>query len=123
MSRSRVRIPFPAPSTRAERLGRIGSQSSRQRADSARRFARRSLSRRRAPAFTLPLMDLQASLVPADYVDPAVFAAELRNVLRTSWLPVGRVDQLPQPGDHLAATVGDEPVLFVRDADGEAHVF
>ena len=29
------------------------------------------------PAFTLRPMDLQASLVPADYVDPAVFAAEI----------------------------------------------
>jgi len=68
-------------------------------------------------------MDLRASLHPVDYVDPAVFAAELRHVLRASWLPIGRIDQVPQPGDHLAATVGDEPMLLVRGADGDVRVF
>src|SRR3954463_13755752 len=65
---------------------------------------------------TLPPMGVRASLVPADYVDPAVFAAELRDVLRASWLPIGRLDQVPKVGDHLAVTVGDEPMLLVRSS-------
>ena len=67
-------------------------------------------------AFTLRPVGVRASLAPADYVDPAVFAAEMHAVFHTSWLPLGRLDQVPSVGDHLAVTVGDEPMLLVRSS-------
>jgi phenylpropionate dioxygenase-like ring-hydroxylating dioxygenase large terminal subunit len=67
-------------------------------------------------------MDLRASLVPADYVDPAVYAAEAERVLRASWLPVCRADQIPEVGDRFAVTLCDRPVIAVRTAGGEVQV-
>ena len=33
-----------------------------------------------------------------------------------SWLCVGRVQQIANPGDYLALTLADEPILVVRGA-------
>jgi phenylpropionate dioxygenase-like ring-hydroxylating dioxygenase large terminal subunit len=38
------------------------------------------------------------------------------------WLCVGHVGQIPNPGDHFAITVVDEPLIVARAASGEIHV-
>lgn len=52
------------------------------------------------------------------YTDPEILKHELRTIWRSSWHWVGRVEELPSPGDYLTATVGEEPLLIVRTADG-----
>jgi phenylpropionate dioxygenase-like ring-hydroxylating dioxygenase large terminal subunit len=61
------------------------------------------------------MTDLQASLRPSDYVDPAVYEVEVERVLRSSWIPVCRVDQVGQPGSRFGITLVGEPVVAVRD--------
>lgn len=58
-------------------------------------------------------------LPPEAYMSPHFFAFEKEAVFMHSWLCVGRVQQLPNPGDFLAVTLAGEPVLVVRDDDGE----
>jgi phenylpropionate dioxygenase-like ring-hydroxylating dioxygenase large terminal subunit len=68
------------------------------------------------------MVDLRASLVADDYVDPAVYAAEVERAMRAEWLPVCRADQIPSAGDRFAITLCDRPVIALRTADGEIRV-
>ena len=39
------------------------------------------------------------------------------------WIGVGRVDEIEQPGDYLCATIVNEPIVVLRDKDGEVRAF
>jgi phenylpropionate dioxygenase-like ring-hydroxylating dioxygenase large terminal subunit len=60
-------------------------------------------------------------LPPACYAAPEFFAFERAAVFGRSWLAVGRVDQIPNPGDTLAVQAAGEPLLVVRLASGAIH--
>ena len=49
------------------------------------------------------------------YTDPEVFAAELDRVFARSWVMVGHVSQVAEPGSVVTADVGDESVLIAND--------
>lgn len=68
------------------------------------------------------MADLRPSLLPNDYVDPDVYAREVKRVFGRTWLAVCRVDQIARPGDRIAATVAGRPVIAVRGADGAVRV-
>ena len=60
-----------------------------------------------------------ARILPAAaYQSPAFHAFELDAVFRKSWLCVGRINEIPEPGDYKAVTIIDEPLLILRGADG-----
>jgi choline monooxygenase len=64
----------------------------------------------------------QAQTPPADwYFDPAVLELEQRTVFARAWQLAGRSEQLREPGDFVTCTVGGEPVLITRGADGSLH--
>ena len=48
---------------------------------------------------------------------------EQGRIFARTWQFVGHVAQLPEPGGYLTAQAGLEPVLVVRDTDGELHAF
>ncbi|CAN5797824.1 aromatic ring-hydroxylating dioxygenase subunit alpha [soil metagenome] len=50
------------------------------------------------------------------YTDPAVLQRELDVVFPTAWQLVGHVGQIPNDGDYLTATVGDQGVVVLRSA-------
>lgn len=56
------------------------------------------------------------------YTDPEFYAFEQEAIFAKSWLCVGRVDEVKNPGDFLRIDVGDEPLVMVRDQDMEIHV-
>lgn len=60
-------------------------------------------------------------LPAACYTDPDFFAFEQRAVFARSWLCVGRVEQIPDPGDCLAASPAGEPILLIRNAAGQVR--
>jgi phenylpropionate dioxygenase-like ring-hydroxylating dioxygenase large terminal subunit len=63
-----------------------------------------------------------AALLPREcYASEPFFAFERDAVFGRSWVCVGRVDQIPNPGDYLAVPVGGEPLLVVRNPHGEIH--
>lgn len=62
--------------------------------------------------------------LPAEcYTDPAFRAAELRRVFAASWNMVGRLDELPAPGDYRAVHTAFGSVLLLRGEDGAMRAF
>ena len=61
-------------------------------------------------------------LPPSVYTDPAFFEWEREALWFRSWVCVGRVDQIPEPGDYLSVDLMGEPIIVVRDNDGEVRV-
>jgi phenylpropionate dioxygenase-like ring-hydroxylating dioxygenase large terminal subunit len=59
------------------------------------------------------------TMLPAGcYTEPEFFAFEQAEVFSRTWMCVGRVEQVAEPGDCLAAEVAGEPILVTRSADG-----
>jgi benzoate/toluate 1,2-dioxygenase alpha subunit len=56
------------------------------------------------------------------YLDPELFAVEMEELWAKTWIYVGHTSQVPNPGDFYACTVGTEPVVMVRHADGSIRV-
>ncbi|HSG89673.1 MAG TPA: Rieske 2Fe-2S domain-containing protein, partial [Pseudomonadales bacterium] len=63
------------------------------------------------------------TLPPAAYTDPRVYEVEKARVFAGAWMPVARVEQLPERGDYLCLTLVDQPIMVVRGRrDGEIRV-
>src|SRR5690348_15825842 len=78
------------------------------------------LSQAELDAVTRPLG--QAAMLPAKgYLDPSFYEFEVERVFMRNWLPVGRADQVAQPGDYFTTVRFNEPILVVRDRDGRLH--
>jgi phenylpropionate dioxygenase-like ring-hydroxylating dioxygenase large terminal subunit len=65
------------------------------------------------------LMD--AMLPRGFYASAEFFEFERAAVFGHSWLCVGRVDQIPNPGDYLAVSAAGEPLLVVRSERGSVQ--
>ena len=75
------------------------------------------------------LQDLAA--LPADrpmgmpgefYTSPDQFDHEARTVLRSGWHCLGRLDEIPEPGDFFTVQLLNEPLLIVRGDEGDVRV-
>jgi phenylpropionate dioxygenase-like ring-hydroxylating dioxygenase large terminal subunit len=53
------------------------------------------------------------------YFSYDVFVKELRSLWCNTWQMVGRVSDLPNPGDYLTCTIGDQPLFVIRTENGE----
>jgi len=56
------------------------------------------------------------------YVDPAVFAKEMESIFERTWVFVGHESEVPRPGDYKTTTIGRQPVIMSRHADGKVYV-
>lgn len=57
------------------------------------------------------------------YTDEALFRRELEELYATSWLNLGREDQVSNVGDFFTREIGGESVLVVRGADQTVRAF
>ena len=57
------------------------------------------------------------------YTSPNVFAWEREHFFDAGWVCVGRMDDLPSPGDRRALSVGTEGIILSRDESGALHAF
>ena len=64
-----------------------------------------------------------AALPARLYRDPEVLELERRRVFERTWQLAGHVSQLPGPGTYMTAKAGTQPVLVLRDAEGELRAF
>ena len=64
-----------------------------------------------------------ALLANTYYTDPAVYEWEKEHIFHRSWIYVGHESQLAQPGDVLPCHVLDEPLLLIRNNEGELNAF
>src|SRR5262249_25828468 len=60
----------------------------------------------------------EASLPRAAYVDETFLDREREAIWWSDWVVVGRVEQLPEPGDFLAVDVAGEQVIVARARRG-----
>ncbi len=62
-------------------------------------------------------------MAPESYRSAAYYEAELAHVFPASWVFVAHERWLPNPGDFVTDTVGHEPVVVMRHADGSIRGF
>jgi len=66
----------------------------------------------------------RARTIPSSwYFDPEIHAAENSAVFGRSWLAAGRADQVARPGHFFTTELAGEPILGVRDGEGELRAF
>jgi phenylpropionate dioxygenase-like ring-hydroxylating dioxygenase large terminal subunit len=53
------------------------------------------------------------------YTSPSFAQLEDRHIFGQEWLCAGRAESLPKPGDYLTMKIAGEPVVVLRDRDGE----
>lgn len=64
--------------------------------------------------------------VPTDiYHDPEIYKKELEAIFKRSWYMIGRVDQIPEPGDFFVYDLPtfQQSVLICRDREGNINGF
>jgi glycine betaine catabolism A len=66
---------------------------------------------------------LRPTLDVAAYLDESVWLAERDRIWFEQWVPVGRTEDVPNPGDRLVVDLAGESVLVVRDTDEGLHAF
>lgn len=66
----------------------------------------------------------QASLLPAwCYTSQEFYRRECERVFQATWNPIGRVDDIPNPGDYFTTELVGVPLIVVRDEKGAVHAF
>lgn len=63
------------------------------------------------------------SLPQAFYVDPAMHETDIKAVFETDWLFACNACEIKKPGDYLTLTIGENPVVVLRDRDGQVRAF
>ncbi|MFC2970346.1 aromatic ring-hydroxylating oxygenase subunit alpha [Acidimangrovimonas pyrenivorans] len=53
------------------------------------------------------------------YTSPEFLAQEQEHIFAREWLCAGRADTLPDPGDYLTMEIAGEPIIVLRDRDGQ----
>src|SRR2546428_5768520 len=78
-------------------------------------------------SIAVPVIDYKA-LVQDDrihvslYTDPRIFADEMDRIFTRGWVFVGHDSEIPRHGDYVTRTLGNQPVIMVRDKDGGVSV-
>jgi phenylpropionate dioxygenase-like ring-hydroxylating dioxygenase large terminal subunit len=72
-------------------------------------------------------MDLQTLVEPDRvhrrvYTDAEIFEREMTHIFERVWVYCGHETQVPNPGDYYTVRIGRQPMVMVRDRDGEIRV-
>jgi len=57
------------------------------------------------------------------FISEAVFALEMQRIFEGTWIFLGLAPQIPAPHDYFTTTVGRQPVVVMRDAEGALGAF
>lgn len=58
------------------------------------------------------------------YTDPQVYAREMERIFRgRAWCYAALSCEIPRHGDYMTTTIGDAPIVLVRDRDGAINAF
>ncbi|GAA4738178.1 aromatic ring-hydroxylating dioxygenase subunit alpha [Nocardioides endophyticus] len=82
------------------------------------------------PQSPIPIAEFEASfadpaeplfLPPVAYTSPEFYEFERGAIWRQEWIVVGRLEEIPNPGDYFSIEVDREPLLIVRADDGSVN--
>lgn len=82
---------------------------------------RRSLKRAPPARFKEGTSDPRG-LPPACYVSPTFHEREIETIFRKEWICIGRVEDVAKPGDYVSIDIVGEPLVMVRDLEGNLRV-
>ena len=86
-----------------------------------RRVSRGALLQELARLAALP--DSAAiSLPPAAYASEALFELEVERIFEREWVPLGRSEEVAEPGDYFTTELAGDPLLVVRGDDRRIRV-
>lgn len=77
----------------------------------------RALMERQQVSTAVPM-----TMPPSFYSDATLYPLERERVFINGWVCVGRADEIPQVGDFYTLDILDEPLIVVRQTDGEVAV-
>lgn len=63
------------------------------------------------------------SMPASYYADPDILALEKEHLFGKEWVCVGRVEEIAAPGDRMAFTLCEQPLVAVRGEDEKIRVF
>ena len=63
------------------------------------------------------------SLPQSLYNDPHMFRVDMEEIFQKEWLFVGMTSEIPSKGDYFTVEIGQNPVLVVRDDEGNVQAF
>jgi phenylpropionate dioxygenase-like ring-hydroxylating dioxygenase large terminal subunit len=67
--------------------------------------------------------DLEDGVLPIRaFSDPEIHQLELEQIFAKSWVYVGHVTEIPNPGDYVLRYVGKDQFILVRDEEGEINL-
>jgi Rieske 2Fe-2S family protein len=61
---------------------------------------------------------MEPTLPRSSYVSPEAYQQERERVFFRQWMCVGRVEEIPEAGDHLVCDIAGESVIVTRNRDG-----
>ena len=79
------------------------------------------LKREFARLATLP-DSAAVSMPPAGYASSEFVDLEIERIFECEWVPLGRVEEIPRPGDYFTTELAGDPLLVVRGDDGRVRV-
>jgi phenylpropionate dioxygenase-like ring-hydroxylating dioxygenase large terminal subunit len=63
------------------------------------------------------------SIPPNFYRDPRVATAEIDRIFRTTWIGVGRADQVADASDFAALDIAGQAIILIRGSDSSLRAF
>ena len=60
---------------------------------------------------------------PEIYTNPDMLELELREIFEREWHCPGLAADIPEPGDYVTFSIGDQPVFCIRQKDGSIRSF
>ncbi len=69
------------------------------------------------------LTEAKPTLPSTWYYDPAHYELELNTIWYQDWVCVGRLDEIPNPGDYLSVTIGNQRLVVTRSVNMRFKVF